>query len=53
MAPRVRVLLDFLAERFTRVTGELEAQLGLPPQGGARKTLARTRKPPAGTETGA
>lgn len=53
MAPRVRVLLDFLAERFTKVTGELEAQLGLPPPGGARKTPARARKPPASTETGA
>ncbi|BFG72387.1 LysR family transcriptional regulator [Paraburkholderia terrae] len=53
MAPRVRVLLDFLAERFTKVTGELEAQLDLPPPGGTRKTPARTRKPPASTETGA
>ncbi|MPW16111.1 LysR family transcriptional regulator [Paraburkholderia sp. CNPSo 3157] len=30
MAPRVRVLLDFLAGRFATVTGELEAQFGLP-----------------------
>ena len=37
MAPRVRVLLDFLAERFAVTTGELEAQLGLPqPRHGAK-----------------
>jgi DNA-binding transcriptional LysR family regulator len=37
MAPRVRVLLDFLSERFATTTGELEAQLGLPqPLGGGR-----------------
>jgi len=28
MAPRVRVLLDFLAERFTRTLAELEARCG-------------------------
>jgi DNA-binding transcriptional LysR family regulator len=33
MAPRVRVLLDFLAERFAQVSGELEALLGLPALG--------------------
>ncbi|WP_205962446.1 LysR family transcriptional regulator [Paraburkholderia phosphatilytica] len=32
MAPRVRVLLDFLAARFAQVSDELEALLGLPPQ---------------------
>ena len=30
MAPRVRVLLDFLSERFAQVTTELEALLGVP-----------------------
>ncbi|MEQ5839766.1 LysR family transcriptional regulator [Paraburkholderia acidicola] len=30
MAPRVRVLLDFLSERFAQVTNELEALLGAP-----------------------
>ena len=30
MAPRVRVLLDFLSERFAQATDELEARLGLP-----------------------
>src|SRR6201991_341503 len=30
MAPRVRVLLDFLAERFTRTLAELEARCGYP-----------------------
>ncbi len=30
MAPRVRVLLDFLAERFANVTDEVEARCGLP-----------------------
>ncbi|MEM5382040.1 LysR family transcriptional regulator [Paraburkholderia phymatum] len=55
MAPRVRVLLDFLAGRFATVTGELEAQFGLPhppdseptPVSGARKTSARAQKPSA------
>jgi DNA-binding transcriptional LysR family regulator len=32
MAPRVRVLLDFLSERFAQVSGELESLLGLPPE---------------------
>lgn len=32
MAPRVRVLLDFLSRRFEQVSDELEALLGLPPQ---------------------
>lgn len=31
MAPRVRVLLDFLGERFAEVTGELDALLGPEP----------------------
>jgi len=31
MAPRVRVLLDFLSERFAQVSDELESLLGLPP----------------------
>ncbi|MFM0154688.1 LysR family transcriptional regulator [Paraburkholderia sediminicola] len=31
MAPRVRVLLDFLSERFAHVSDELEGLLGLPP----------------------
>jgi hypothetical protein len=31
MAPRVRVLLDFLSERFAQVSDELEGLLGLPP----------------------
>ncbi|WP_133647453.1 LysR family transcriptional regulator [Paraburkholderia flava] len=35
MAPRVRVLLDFLAERFAQVAGELDALLG--PEPGALK----------------
>ena len=30
MAPRVRVLLDFLADRFVQVSDELEGLLGLP-----------------------
>jgi hypothetical protein len=33
MAPRVRVLLDFLSERFAQVSDELEGLLGLPPDG--------------------
>ncbi|QQC63541.1 LysR family transcriptional regulator [Paraburkholderia ginsengisoli] len=32
MAPRVRVLLDFLSERFAQVSDELESLLGLPPE---------------------
>jgi hypothetical protein len=32
MAPRVRVLLDFLSERFAQVSDELEGLLGLPPE---------------------
>jgi DNA-binding transcriptional LysR family regulator len=32
MAPRVRVLLDFLVERFERATGELLGELAHPPQ---------------------
>ncbi|NPT53408.1 LysR family transcriptional regulator [Paraburkholderia elongata] len=32
MAPRVRVLLDFLSERFAQVSNELEGLLGLPPE---------------------
>jgi DNA-binding transcriptional LysR family regulator len=40
MAPRVRVLLDFLAGRFAQVTGELEAQLG------RSKPLAAAPEPP-------
>ena len=48
MPPRVRVLLDFLAERFARTTGELEAQLGLPqPLGDARTTRSGAQKPSA------
>lgn len=35
MAPRVRVLLDFLGERFAQVAGELDALLG--PEPGALK----------------
>lgn len=35
MAPRVRVLLDFLGERFAQVAGELDALLG--PEPGAMK----------------
>ncbi|HZZ09655.1 MAG TPA: LysR family transcriptional regulator [Paraburkholderia sp.] len=42
MAPRVRVLLDFLSERFAQVTGELERLLGLPPQRPARRLAAKT-----------
>ncbi|MEM5368162.1 LysR family transcriptional regulator [Paraburkholderia azotifigens] len=49
MAPRVRVLLDFLAERFARTTGELEAQLGLcQALGDARTSHRGARKPSAG-----
>ena len=36
MAPRVRVLLDFLSERFAQVTNELEALLGAPASKPAR-----------------
>ncbi|MCX4165656.1 MULTISPECIES: LysR family transcriptional regulator [Paraburkholderia] len=36
MAPRVRVLLDFLSERFAQVTTELEALLGVPASKPAR-----------------
>ncbi|HEY1609630.1 MAG TPA: substrate binding domain-containing protein, partial [Paraburkholderia sp.] len=38
MAPRVRVLLDFLAERFAQVSDELESLLGLPPARPREKT---------------
>ncbi len=41
MAPRVRVLLDFLSERFAQVSGELEALLGLPQPVPAAKTVRR------------
>ncbi len=45
MAPRVRVLLDFLSERFAQVSGELESLLGLPPERprsvAAEKTASR------------
>jgi DNA-binding transcriptional LysR family regulator len=33
MAPRVRVLLDYLVERFERATGELLCELAYPPDG--------------------
>ena len=39
MAPRVRVLLDFLSARFAQVSGELEALLGFPAPARARKTV--------------
>jgi DNA-binding transcriptional LysR family regulator len=38
MAPRVRVLLDFLAARFAQVSGELETLLGFPAPAPARET---------------
>ncbi|NML33605.1 LysR family transcriptional regulator [Paraburkholderia antibiotica] len=37
MAPRVRVLLDFLSERFAQVSDELESLLGLPQEPPARR----------------
>jgi DNA-binding transcriptional LysR family regulator len=47
MAPRVRVLLDFLAGRFATVTGELEAQFGLPhPPGSEPKPRADRQQAP-------
>jgi hypothetical protein len=42
MAPRVRVLLDFLSERFAQVSDELERLLGLPPD---RRLSAKTPAP--------
>jgi DNA-binding transcriptional LysR family regulator len=40
MAPRVRVLLDYLVERFAGATGELLGELAYPPEG-RRKDSAR------------
>ena len=40
MAPRVRVLLDYLVERFAGATGELFGELAYPPEG-RRKDSAR------------
>jgi DNA-binding transcriptional LysR family regulator len=37
MAPRVRVLLDFLIERFEKTTNELLGDLAYPPDQGARR----------------
>jgi DNA-binding transcriptional LysR family regulator len=45
MAPRVRVLLDFLSERFAQVSGELESLLGLPPERPGRGAGTETRMP--------
>ncbi|OLL29809.1 LysR family transcriptional regulator [Burkholderia sp. SRS-W-2-2016] len=45
MAPRVRVLLDFLSERFAQVSDELERLLGLPPD--APESGARVKTPAA------
>jgi DNA-binding transcriptional LysR family regulator len=42
MAPRVRVLLDFLSERFAQVSDELESLLGLPPDGSRAGTGGQT-----------
>ncbi|CAE6706442.1 HTH-type transcriptional regulator DmlR [Paraburkholderia aspalathi] len=42
MAPRVRVLLDFLSERFAQVSDELEGLLGLPPERPRAKAAAET-----------
>ena len=42
MAPRVRVLLDFLGERFAQVSDELEGLLGLPPERPRAKAAAET-----------
>ena len=42
MAPRVRVLLDFLSERFAQVSDELEGLLSLPPERPRAKATAET-----------
>src|SRR5258708_3836377 len=42
MAPRVRVLLDFLSERFAQGSDELEGLLGLPPERPRAKAAAET-----------
>ncbi|CAH2791466.1 MAG: Transcriptional regulator Bxe_A0631, LysR family [uncultured Paraburkholderia sp.] len=59
MAPRVRVLLDFLSERFAQVSDELESLLGLPPagqDGGAGRSVrwraARAAGPRPSAEAG-
>jgi DNA-binding transcriptional LysR family regulator len=47
MAPRVRVLLDFLAERFARVTAELEARCEFAPAALATPAAPTTPAAPA------
>jgi DNA-binding transcriptional LysR family regulator len=43
MAPRVRLLLDFLVQRFESTTAELLGELAYPPKGGARARGAAAR----------